>query len=204
MSSRPSPSSSLSLLSVSNQGIQRKPHTLPSQKRFKPSTTSCVDIHPNANDTITTKDDFFPGAIGTIPVPMSIKQILKPHQITGVAFLWNALTGACPKLQREITHANDDNTTNDDNNDNAITSNEKRGAILADEMGLGKTLMTITTIVSLHRRNRSERFIVICPSSLVSNWAQEFDKFNLINFLVKRVNHIVWSFVKVVKKDCRN
>jgi DNA repair and recombination protein RAD54 and RAD54-like protein len=55
--------------------------------------------------------------------------------------------------------------------------NEKRGAILADEMGLGKTLMTITTIVSLHRRNRSERFIVICPSSLVSNWAQEFDKF---------------------------
>ena len=45
-------------------------------------------------------------------------------------------------------------------------------------MGLvGKTLMTITTIVSLHRRNRTERFIVICPFSLVSNWAQEFDKF---------------------------
>jgi hypothetical protein len=174
VSSRPPPSSSISISLAPNQGIQRKPHTLPSQNRFKPSTTSCVDIHPN--DTITTKDDFFPGAIGTIPVPMSIKQILKPHQITGVAFLWNALTGACPKLQRELTHAND-NTTNDDNNDTVITLNEKRGAILADEMGLGKTLMTITTIVSLHRRNRSERFIVICPSSLVSNWAQEFDKF---------------------------
>lgn len=51
-----------------------------------------------------------------------------------------------------------------------------RGAVLADEMGLGKTLMTIATIFALHRRKRDRRFIVVCPSSLVSNWAKEFDK----------------------------
>jgi len=73
MTSRGASSSSISISSAPNQGIQRKPHTLPSQKRFEPST-SCVDIHPNSNDTIATKDDFFPGAIGTVPVPMSIKQ----------------------------------------------------------------------------------------------------------------------------------
>lgn len=36
--------------------------------------------------------------------------------------------------------------------------------------------MTIATIFALHRRKRDQRFIVVCPSSLVSNWAKEFDK----------------------------
>ena len=36
--------------------------------------------------------------------------------------------------------------------------------------------MTITTMFALHRRNRGHRFIVVCPSSLVSNWSKEFDK----------------------------
>jgi SNF2 family DNA or RNA helicase len=43
-------------------------------------------------------------------------------------------------------------------------------------MGLGKSLMTIATICALHRQNRGKRFAIVCPSSLVENWAQEFDK----------------------------
>jgi SNF2 family DNA or RNA helicase len=43
-------------------------------------------------------------------------------------------------------------------------------------MGLGKTLMTIATICALHKQSRDKRFAVVCPSSLVKNWAQEFDK----------------------------
>lgn len=43
-------------------------------------------------------------------------------------------------------------------------------------MGLGKTLMTIATICALHKQNRDNRFVVVCPSSLVMNWAAEFDK----------------------------
>ena len=36
--------------------------------------------------------------------------------------------------------------------------------------------MTIATIFALHRRNKQDRFIIVCPSSLVVNWSKEFDK----------------------------
>jgi SNF2 family DNA or RNA helicase len=36
--------------------------------------------------------------------------------------------------------------------------------------------MTIATLSALHRRQKEKRFVVVCPSSLVSNWAKEFDK----------------------------
>lgn len=36
--------------------------------------------------------------------------------------------------------------------------------------------MTISTIYALHRQTRTNRFVVVCPSSLVTNWAKEFDK----------------------------
>ena len=107
--------------------------------------------------------DSFPGAIGTITAPASIRGILRPHQREGVTFLWNCLTGASPDLQRVAEESGAGPTAS-------------RGAILADEMGLGKTLMTITTMFALHRRNRDHRFVVVCPSSLVSNWSKEFDK----------------------------
>lgn len=45
------------------------------------------------------------------------------------------------------------------------------GGILADDMGLGKTLQTLTFI-----EKRSGRALVVCPSSLVSNWAAEAQK----------------------------
>lgn len=48
----------------------------------------------------------------------------------------------------------------------------KLGGILADDMGLGKTLQTI----SLIQATQSEALIV-CPSSLTQNWADEFRKF---------------------------
>ena len=56
------------------------------------------------------------------------------------------------------------------------TGDVPRGAVLADEMGLGKTLMTIATVFAYHRHARDRRFIIVCPSSLVSNWSKEFDK----------------------------
>jgi len=36
--------------------------------------------------------------------------------------------------------------------------------------------MTIASIAALHRRQREKQFVVVCPSSLVKNWAAEFDK----------------------------
>ncbi len=46
--------------------------------------------------------------------------------------------------------------------------------LLADEMGLGKTLQVITFIGAWKDRKRS---LVVCPASLVYNWASEFHKF---------------------------
>ncbi len=49
------------------------------------------------------------------------------------------------------------------------------GGILADDMGLGKTLQTLTFIQERLRRNGGCA-LVVCPSSLVSNWAAEAQK----------------------------
>ncbi|HEY5652807.1 MAG TPA: DEAD/DEAH box helicase, partial [Pontiella sp.] len=51
--------------------------------------------------------------------------------------------------------------------------------ILADEMGLGKTLQTLTWL-SLQREKTDAQHapaLIICPTSLVDNWAEEAEKF---------------------------
>ncbi|CAL1702831.1 unnamed protein product [Somion occarium] len=48
--------------------------------------------------------------------------------------------------------------------------------ILADEMGLGKTLETIAFHAWLRERS-SAPFMVVCPLSVLHNWAEEFKKF---------------------------
>ncbi|RXG54663.1 DNA repair and recombination protein RAD54B [Armadillidium vulgare] len=59
---------------------------------------------------------------------------------------------------------------------------DHKGAILADEMGLGKTLQCIALIWTLLKqgpyggRPVLKRVIIVTPSSLVSNWGKEFNK----------------------------
>lgn len=54
-----------------------------------------------------------------------------------------------------------------------------QGALLADDMGLGKTLQSIAAIVLKLRQTAQPRpqALVICPKSLISNWAMEFQRF---------------------------
>lgn len=61
-------------------------------------------------------------------------------------------------------------------------SGKKRGGILADDMGLGKTIQTLARIVE-GRPKKSDKeegwspsTLVICPVSLVSQWASEIKK----------------------------
>lgn len=59
------------------------------------------------------------------------------------------------------------------------------GGILADEMGLGKSLQTITFIKKLLEENKETKFLIVCPTSLVYNWENEFLKFaKNLNFQV--------------------
>lgn len=51
------------------------------------------------------------------------------------------------------------------------------GGILADEMGLGKTLQMIAFLASLDPAERDGPSLVVCPASLILNWADELDKF---------------------------
>lgn len=60
------------------------------------------------------------------------------------------------------------------------------GGILADEMGLGKTLQMIAFLASLDPADRDGPCLVVCPASLILNWADELDKFapNLTYMLI--------------------
>jgi DNA repair and recombination RAD54-like protein len=83
-------------------------------------------------------------------------KVLRPHQIEGVRFLWDCTTGR--KAEGMF------------------------GCIMADEMGLGKTLQCIALLWTLLRQSPSpgkqtiDKAVIVCPSSLVRNWAKEIDK----------------------------
>ncbi|RKP08376.1 P-loop containing nucleoside triphosphate hydrolase protein [Thamnocephalis sphaerospora] len=96
--------------------------------------------------------------------PMLV-QVLRPHQVEGVRFLYECATG----LKVENAY----------------------GCIMADEMGLGKTLQCITLLWTLLRQSPNprkptiEKCLIACPSSLVKNWANE-----LVKWLKGRLNPI--------------
>ncbi|MDR3138824.1 MAG: DEAD/DEAH box helicase [Treponema sp.] len=51
------------------------------------------------------------------------------------------------------------------------------GACLADEMGLGKTIQVIALLRKLRDAKPAGPVLILCPKSLVYNWAAEFDRF---------------------------
>lgn len=84
-----------------------------------------------------------------------LAKVLRPHQIAGVKFLYRCLSG--------------------------LVDPRAKGCIMADEMGLGKTLQCIALMWTLLRqsprgRRTIDKCIIVCPSSLVRNWANEIIK----------------------------
>ncbi|MFC8292174.1 SNF2-related protein [Streptomyces sp. NPDC057250] len=51
------------------------------------------------------------------------------------------------------------------------------GAVLADDMGLGKTLTAISYVLHRHETGHTGPVLVVCPSSLVTNWQREIGRF---------------------------
>ncbi len=58
------------------------------------------------------------------------------------------------------------------------TSSHAPQRILADDMGLGKTVQAITAITQYNEDYPKAISLVVCPTSLVYNWKEEFTKFN--------------------------
>lgn len=85
-----------------------------------------------------------------------LAKVLRPHQIEGVKFMYRCTTG--------------------------LVDENAEGCIMADEMGLGKTLQCITLMWTLLKQSPDagkktiQKCVVVCPSSLVRNWANELGK----------------------------
>ncbi|CAO1618312.1 unnamed protein product [Parajaminaea phylloscopi] len=83
-------------------------------------------------------------------------KVLRPHQVEGVKFLYRCTTG--------------------------LVDEQACGCIMADEMGLGKTLQCIALMWTLLKqsplpgKSTIDKCIIVCPSSLVRNWANELVK----------------------------
>ncbi|KAI0475169.1 recombinational repair protein [Xylariaceae sp. FL0804] len=85
-----------------------------------------------------------------------LAKVLRPHQVEGVKFMYRCVTG--------------------------LIDEAANGCIMADEMGLGKTLQCITLLWTLLKQSPDagkssiQKAVVVCPSSLVRNWANELTK----------------------------
>ena len=90
-----------------------------------------------------------------VVVDRMLTRWLRPHQREGVKFMFECVMG--------------------------LRDFEGTGCILADDMGLGKTLQGITLLWTLLRQGLDgspavKRALIVCPTSLVSNWDDECNK----------------------------
>ncbi|KAL7423759.1 helicase [Cryptotrichosporon argae] len=95
--------------------------------------------------------------VNDVVVDPMLGQRLREHQKDGVKFMYRCIMG--------------------------YTGSNAEGCILADEMGLGKTLQTITLIHTLlkqspwaSKKSIISKAVIVCPVTLVKNWANEFKK----------------------------
>lgn len=90
-----------------------------------------------------------------IEVDSMLTKWLREHQRQGVSFIFECLMG--------------------------LRDFDGNGCILADDMGLGKTLQSITILWTLLNQGFDgkpsvRKAVVVCPASLVKNWASEIEK----------------------------
>ncbi|KAK7873345.1 hypothetical protein R5R35_011387 [Gryllus longicercus] len=91
-----------------------------------------------------------------VQVDKNLVKKLKPHQVKGVKFMWDACFESLEMIKKS----------------------EGSGCILAHCMGLGKTLQVITlahTLLNNHK-TKIKTVLVVCPLSTVLNWVSEFSK----------------------------
>ncbi|GLG97194.1 Transcriptional regulator ATRX homolog [Gryllus bimaculatus] len=91
-----------------------------------------------------------------VQVDKNLVKKLKPHQVKGVKFMWDACFESLEMIKKS----------------------EGSGCILAHCMGLGKTLQVITLAHTLlnNRKTKIKTVLVVCPLSTVLNWVSEFSK----------------------------
>lgn len=131
-----------------NLVIQKRP------SRFRlPTNVNLHEMLGISNDPNEDPTAKFPNV--AVVIDPNLGKILRPHQREGVRFLYRCTAG--------LVHP------------------KAMGCIMADEMGLGKTLQCLTLMWTLLKqgprgKKTIDKCIVVCPSSLVRNWANEITK----------------------------
>lgn len=101
--------------------------------------------------------DFDPETKTTLlEVDKGLMKKLKPHQVAGVKFMWDACFETIKDAQEK----------------------PGSGCILAHCMGLGKTMQIVTlshTLLANSKKTNVERVLIISPLSTLNNWAREFN-----------------------------
>lgn len=117
---------------------------------------------PEISEVEKLKQDSTKFPVHVVVDPL-LGNILRPHQREGVKFMYDCVTGKF---------------------------GEYCGCINADEMGLGKTLQCVSLVWTLLRQSPEckptiVKAVIVCPSSLVKNWYNEFGKWlgNRVNCL---------------------
>lgn len=105
---------------------------------------------------------------------------LRPHQRLGVIFVFECLMGLADYPSDFLNQPPNETLSPSRKMDNGEVSPAAAagafGCILADDMGLGKTLQSIAVLDTFLRFNPSAKALLICPASLVGNWAAEIVK----------------------------
>jgi SNF2 family DNA or RNA helicase len=84
------------------------------------------------------------------------------------------------------------------------------GVLLADDMGLGKTLQILYFLESVaHHQRKMKPVLIICPSSLIENWKDEYSKFFKqlsfnINVLTGRKINLLNDISKIKQSEIGN
>ena len=133
-------------LSSESSGIEERPAK---RRKTHRSLAEILGIVTNPEEQMRK----FPNV--PVVIDPKLAKILRPHQIAGVKFLYRCTAG--------------------------LQDPRAKGCIMADEMGLGKTLQCLTLMWTLLRQSPRgkrtiEKCIIVCPSSLVRNWANEIVK----------------------------
>uniref|UniRef100_A0A336K786 CSON004121 protein n=1 Tax=Culicoides sonorensis TaxID=179676 RepID=A0A336K786_CULSO len=92
----------------------------------------------------------------TLEVDKGIVSYLKPHQVNGIKFMYEACFESLDQIDK----------------------GPGSGCILAHCMGLGKTLQVVSlvhTLLTNSDKTKVKRVLVVCPLSTVLNWVNEFE-----------------------------
>jgi superfamily II DNA or RNA helicase len=132
----------------SNPGVFRMPAVYASYVKTSLDALDGVDVEAPPGWRATAERQARILAVDPAPLPDALETILRPYQKDGVNWL-------------------------------RFLEVNTFGGILADEMGLGKTLQTLVWLQMqrYHPTVRGKPALIVCPTSLVTNWAEEAQRF---------------------------